>query len=117
MKHIGNELDRILSSNRRIKKKEFAKKINMSDVNLSKIFKKESIDSALLERISKTLNIPISFWFDEKADIPKITQTGNGNKSQVGNGNVIVESQANEIEHLKQLLEEKERTIQILMNK
>jgi hypothetical protein len=39
----------------------------------------------------------------------------NGNKNQVGNGNVIIDAQANEIEHLNRLLSEKERTIQILM--
>lgn len=41
----------------------------------------------------------------------------NGDKNQVGNGNIMIDSQATEIEHLKKLLEEKERTIQILINK
>jgi len=111
MKNIGNEIDKILST-RRIKKKDFAiNKIGITPTYLSQILKKESIDAELLEKFTKALNVPISFWFDEKADIPKITQTGNGNKSQVGNGNVIIESQANEIEHLRALIEEKDRRL------
>lgn len=130
MKHIGNELNRILSEKRNLKKKQFADILGMSDVNLSKLLKKSTIQSDLLEKISRTLKLPITFWFDE-ATHPSIHQNGNGNKTQFGNGNVIVESQANEIEHLKQIIEEKnilliekdaliaekERTIQILISK
>jgi len=124
MKHIGNELNIILSKNKKIRKKEFAEKIGMTDVNLSKIFKKESVDSVLLEKISKTLNIPITFWFDEDDhDCPNINQKGKGNI--IGNQNHVtiadceskLEIANKEIDHLQALLEEKERTIQILMNK
>ena len=121
MKHIGNEIDKILSL-KKIKRKEFATdKIGITPTYLSQILKKESIDAKLLEKFSKALNVPISFWFDEKSDV---SATQNGNKNQIGNGNIIVESRANEIEHLKALLNEKEtllsekeRTIQILMKK
>jgi len=49
----------------------------------------------------KVLKIPISFWFDEDSDSTVIAQNGNGNKSQIGNDNIIIDSQANEIEHFK----------------
>ena len=80
MKHIGNELNIILSKNKKIRKKEFAEKIGMTDVNLSKIFRKDSIDSALLEKISKILNIPITFWFYEDYYL---------NIAQIGKSNIV----------------------------
>lgn len=78
-----------------------------------------------LEKLADFLNVPIDYFFDRNIKTSEQTTTvnGNGNKVQNGNGNVMIENQAKEIEHLKQLLEEKEksiqdkeRTIQILLN-
>lgn len=63
MKHIGNEIDTILFK-RQLKKKDFANSIGMSDVNLSKVLKKASLDAALLEKIAQALNIPASYFFE-----------------------------------------------------
>lgn len=63
MKHIGNEIDTLLFQ-KQIKKKDFANSIGMSDVNLSKVLKKASLDAALLEKIAVTLNIPASYFFE-----------------------------------------------------
>jgi transcriptional regulator with XRE-family HTH domain len=123
MKHIGNELDIILSKNRKLKKKDFAEKIGMTDVNLSKIFKKSSIDAELLEKISKILNVPISFWFDEMPSDFQVSQKGNGNV--IGNKNQVTISDCEnklevaykEIEHLKLRLKDKEEIIEILKKK
>ena len=104
MKHIGNELNTILSA-RRIKKKVFAGKLGMTDVNLSKILKKESIDAGLLERISSLLRMPINFWFDENLS-PDILFS-----------DVAPSDISSEMGFLRQMIQEKERTIQILMNK
>lgn len=79
-----------------------------------------------LELVADVLQCPIDYFFDRNIDMPnqKLTVSGNGNKVQNGDGNVMIESQAKEIEHLQQLLAEKEkaladkeRTIQILMDK
>jgi transcriptional regulator with XRE-family HTH domain len=76
-----------------------------------------------LESIANVLECSVDDFFDREIN-NKSNISVNGHKNQVGNGNVMVESQANEIEHLKKLLEEKEnmiaekeRTIRILMNK
>ena len=60
----------------------------------------------------------IDYFFDRNIEIsdPSLSITGNGNKIQHGDGNIMIETQAKEIEHLQQLLAEKERTIQILLN-
>jgi transcriptional regulator with XRE-family HTH domain len=117
MKHIGNEIDKILTQ-KRIKKKDFAEKLGMTAVNLSLILKKNSIDAELLEKFSNVLNLPISHWFDENSS-PNNYINANNHSVALGNhsvtGDISLSNCQKELEHLKQLLEEKERTIQILM--
>lgn len=130
MKHIGNEIKRILDE-RRIVKKQFASDIGMTEMNLYKILRKESIDSGLLYRIACTLAVPVDVFFDE---IPSGT-TGIGHKVTGSRNNVAGNSSIHgdavelekarvqiaflqkEIEDKVRLIEEKERLIRILMEK
>ena len=117
MKHFGNQLDELFKK-KRIIQKDFAEKMGVTTVTVTKWKSQESIDAAKLEAISKVLNVPISYWFDLKESASSIV---NGNKSAAsvyGNATVTASNEKDkEIEHLKALLVEKERTIQILMNK
>lgn len=117
MKHFGNQLDELFKK-KRVIQKDFAKMMGVTTVTVTKWKSQDSIDAAKLEAISKVLNVPITYWFDLK-DSP--TSIVNGDKSAAsvyGNATVSTSNEKDkEIEHLKQLLEEKERTIQILMNK
>ena len=116
MKHFGNQLDELFRK-KKIVQKDFAEKIGVSTVTISKWKSKESIDAAKLEIISKELNVPITYWFDKNDSVNQSIVNGNGSAASVY-GNVVVgelEHKDEEIAHLKQLLEEKERTIQILM--
>lgn len=117
MKHFGNQLDELLKK-KKIKQKDFAGQIGISVVTMTKWKSLNSIDAAKLENISRMLNVPITYWFDEIQSSQTIV-TGNGNAATVF-GNATVGQLADrdkEIEHLKLLLKEKERTIQILMSK
>lgn len=117
MKHFGNQLDELFKK-KRIIQKDFAEKMGVTNVTVTKWKSQESIDAAKLEAISKVLNVPISYWFDLK-ETPSSIVNGNRSAASVyGNATVSTSNEKDkEIEHLKQLLEEKERTIQILMNK
>lgn len=133
MKHIGEELDKILKE-RKIKKKDFAAQLGMAPENLSKIFKKESIAAELLGQIAELLGISVSYFFDEKSDAT--TNIGHkviGQGNQVGDilfsdrdkqlslerklERAIVENEflRQEIADKKSLLEEKERYIKLLL--
>ncbi|KAA6337574.1 hypothetical protein EZS27_014339 [termite gut metagenome] len=129
MKHFGNQLNEAIRK-KNIKQKELAIKLGVTEVTLTKWKSQNSIDASKLENISKILNIPITYWFDET--LINSQHIINGDKSAAsiyGNANANVVELANkdkekEIEHLKVLLDEKEkalqdkeRTIQILMNK
>jgi transcriptional regulator with XRE-family HTH domain len=117
MKHFGNQLDELFKK-KRIIQKDFAEKMGVTTVTITKWKSKESIDAATLEEISKVLNVPISYWFDLKESASSIVNGDKSAASVYGDAMVSTSNEKDkEIEHLKQLLEEKERTIQILMNK
>lgn len=122
MKHIGEETDIILIE-RQIKKKDIADKLSMTDVNLSKVLKKASIDALLLEKIASELNVPASYFFEEEEGGRifvgyKIRETGNRVKGDItlSDCRTELEKAAIEIECLKQVVPEKERIIDVLIN-
>lgn len=118
MKHFGNQLDELFRK-KRILQKDFANKMGVTAVTISKWKSQESIDAAKLEVISKVLNIPISYWFDDECQLNQSIVHGDGSAASIyGNATAgMIADKDKEIEHLKLLLEEKERTIQILMQK
>lgn len=73
----------------------------------------------VIEGIADFFQIPIDYLFTRNVDIPNEYYIGHQVK---GNGNSVfgdisLNECRKEIEHLNALLEEKERTIQILLNK
>jgi len=102
MKDIGNEVNKILT-NRKIIKKDFSAKLGMSPVNLSKIFKKGSVDALLLERIAKALNVSITVFFDEGQVASNIEQNTNE-----------IEYLRKEVDMQKERLKDKEGQILLL---
>ena len=128
--HIGNKIKEEVAK-RNISVTDFAKLINKSRPYTYSIFEKENIDTELLIHISSVLNLsPASFLEDITHSVMK-----NGTKNILvgrdNNGNIStnecqdkLEDAMIEIKHLKaviegkdKLLEEKERLINVLMNK
>lgn len=109
MKNVGFELDQIISQ-RRLKQKDVADMLGMSSVNLSKILKKESIDAELLEKITTTLRIPISHFF-ESEEVLELKQEKKSNICPA------CKEKERLIQQLQDQLKDKERLIQILENK
>ena len=118
MKHFGNQLDELFRK-KRITQKDFADRMGVTAVTITKWKSQESIDAAKLEAISKILNIPISYWFDDENCQLNQSVVGDGSAASIyGNATAgVIADKDKEIEHLKQLLKEKERLIQVLMNK
>jgi len=73
MKHIGNELTKLIRKTSNLKQYEIAEKLGMTRQNLSQVKEKPSIDAELLERIARFFNVPIQFFFDDDV---QITQEG-----------------------------------------
>lgn len=91
----------------------------LSDQTINNILNGSDMKVSSLQKIALYYKMPIGYFFDE-TNRTYIS----GDKNQIGNGNVIIDdcpAQLNEahkeIEHLKQIIEEKERLIQVLLNK
>ena len=106
--------------------KDLAETIGMSYQNLNRCVRENKIMANDLEKISKALNIPISFFFEENLDEKKI-MVGN-NQVNVSSQNVqqnnnhaenlhALELFQKEIEGLKKEIELKDKIIAMLENK
>ena len=69
-----------------------------------------------MEKIADFFKVPIDYFFDRSIETSSVNighhVNGNGNKVS---GDITLSECKKENEHLKELLSEKERTIQILM--
>ena len=127
---IGTKIKEEVSK-RNISVTDFAKLINKSRPYTYSIFEKENIDTELLIHISSVLNLSPASFFEDIT--PSVMQNGTKNVlvGRDNNGNIStnecqdrLEDAMIEIKHLKaviegkdRLLEEKERLINVLMNK
>lgn len=94
--------------------RKLADLIEMSEQNLHRCIRINQIQAHLLEKIANILDTPIEYFFNSDAQLPKLGMTvaGNGNKVQNGDGNIMIENQAKEIEHLQQMLMAKDEIIE-----
>lgn len=102
--------------------KKLASDIGMSEANLHRCVNNNKIQAADLEKISSVLNVPVSSFFSgdhsvslSNAHNNQINGTGaHDNTHVVTADNAVLEER---IKSLEALLQEKERLIQILINK
>ncbi len=113
MKHIGNTLSQIIFE-KNLKQKDIAEKAGITPVYFNKILKKQDIDCSMLEKICIAMKISPSIMFDCASDGHSIV--GNGNIQAI-NSTIELDAKKHEIELLNKTIEDKERTIQILMGK
>ena len=108
-----------LLKERKILKKDMQHVCNMSPSVLDNIIAKGNPTAASLEKIADFFDLPIDYFFKRKSFTTNAVGniSGTGHKIQNGQNNVMQESQEKEITHLKELLKEKERLIQVLMKK
>lgn len=113
MKDFGKTLYQIIHENN-LSRKDLAEKIGITPVYLSNLQKRDYFDVRLLEKICRVLGVsPMIFFDDDFSKDCKGRLVGDiSNATVIGNATVNVGS---EVEHLKELLAEKERIIQILL--
>lgn len=117
MKHVGQLLKKHIEDNH-LKKGQIAAQAGISYNYLSTIFKQESIDAELLERLFVAAGLHPAIVFDVPEQVSKnfsdiIAQT------ILGNASVNISQNKNLRELLaekERIIAEKERTIQILMS-
>ena len=121
----GQKLKELLES-KGIANNVFSKRIGISEQTLYGYFKPTANPTSVtLEKIANELKYSLDYFFDREIDSKEINighqVRGNGNKVS---GDITLNECKKEIEHLNALLEEKERvitekerTIQILIQK
>lgn len=102
-----------------INKSEFGRRIGIANQNVNRILEKKSIDTDKLIEISNALGYKFFLEFIEDAN--NAVATGDGSVAVNGNNNSNVVAGGEtallqeRIKHLEELLAEKERLIQVLM--
>lgn len=103
---------------KKIEIKRLAEETGMSEQNFHRCIRINKMQAGDLEKVAHILNVPISTFFDEVDSSNSIINGDKSAASIYGNATTItIDDKDKEIEHLKELLAEKERTIQILMSK
>lgn len=115
------EPDRIrqILEERNIRQSTFLKDLGLSKSNLYAWVNGRSVPRVdSIEEIADYFDVPIDYFFDRKLGQKEQSLghkvSGNGNTVS---GNITLNEYRTENVHLKELIEEKERTIQILLNK
>lgn len=108
-----------------ISQKELADLLGVTAQSLSSILSAKDVRSGTIEKIAKTLGVSISYIYGEPDKIQNAVATGDGSVAVNGNnnveGNVTVGNDSAVLQErvrlLEKLLDEKERTIKILMER
>ncbi|MEQ3162704.1 helix-turn-helix transcriptional regulator [Parabacteroides goldsteinii] len=111
-----------LLKKKKMSQKDFCEQVGLTDVSLRRIIERNSTKTETLEKIAEVLNVPIGYFFGEQSGI---VISGEHNQVHNGLGNQIMTTpEQREIEHLRaiidakdKIIEEKERLIQVLINK
>ena len=133
MEYIEKKIKALLSE-KNITIRALSNMINMSEANIYKCFKRNSMELKHIESIAKALDVPISYFFnDEIENNSSVKNNGDKNKNitfqnnNLGDNNNVsvllhdkeeeIERLKREIEHLNSLLEAKDKIISLLERK
>nr|DAM56888.1 MAG TPA: SOS-response transcriptional repressor [Caudoviricetes sp.] len=94
---------------------EVARMIGISQQSFSQSLSAQDIKTGLVEKISAALHLPISYFFDETTN--SAVASGDSSVAAINShveGNAVLQER---VKSLEALVEEKERTIKILMER
>lgn len=111
MLHIGNEIKKVIESNHLVKQ-DVAERLGVSPTYLARMFNQNDMKCSMLDRVSKVIGLSVSHIFEQEGQVSVQNVSAN---SVIGNAKAEVNVTPGEVATLRELLAEKERTIQILM--
>ena len=108
--------------NSKLSKVEFAKRCGITRATLDNALQGGDIRVSILEKIASVLDIPVGTLFDDPPSLSLIGDNnqvnGHGAHGNINGGTTVDVAVLEErIKAMQQLLQEKERTIKILMEK
>lgn len=96
-------LIRTLCEERKITMRELARRIGRDESTIQSAIRRGTTNTKTIEKIAEVLEVPVGYFFDSKPVIADKSKNLPENEETIS--------------YLKQILEEKERTIRILMAK
>ena len=107
-----------------ISQRKLAEQMGVTPQTISAILTAKDVRTSTIERIASVTNMPISYFFKEECEQQNAVASGNGIAVAGNNnvaGNVTMDDNTAVLQErvamLEKLLEEKERTIKILMER
>ena len=111
MLHIGNEIKKSIESNHLVKQ-DVAERLGVSPTYLARMFNQNDMKCSMLDRVSKVIGLSVSHIFEQEGQVSVQNVSAN---SVIGNAKAELNVTPGEVATLRELLDEKERTIRILL--
>lgn len=111
MLHIGNEIKKVIESNHLVKQ-EVAEKLGVSPTYLARMFTLEDMKCSSLDKVCKVIGLSAAHIFEQESAVNVQNVSAN---SLIGDAKAELNITPGEVATLRELLAEKERTIQILL--
>ncbi len=111
MLHIGNEIKKAIESNHLVKQ-DVAERLGVSPTYLARMFNQNDMKCSMLDRVSKVIGLSVSHIFEQEGQVSVQNVSAN---SVIGNAKAELNVTPGEVATLRELLDEKERTIRILL--
>lgn len=113
MLHIGNEIKKVIEQNHLVKQ-EVAEKLGVTPTYLTRMFHLEDMKCSSLDRVCKVIGLSAAHIFEQEGQVNVQNVSAN---TVIGPATAELNVTPGEVATLRELLAEKERTIQILLGK
>ena len=111
MLHIGNEIKKAIEENHLVKQ-DVAEKLGVSPTYLTRMVKLEDMRCSSLDKVCKVIGLSAAHIFEQNEQVQVQNVSAN---SLIGDARAELNITPGEVATLRELLAEKERTIQILL--
>lgn len=112
MLHIGNEIKKVIEQNHLVKQ-EVAEKLGVTPTYLTRMFHLEDMKCSSLDRVCKVIGLSAAHIFEQESQVNVQNVSAN---TVIGPATAELNVTPGEVATLRELLAEKERTIQILLS-
>ncbi len=111
MLHIGNEIKKIIESNHLVKQ-DVAEQLGVTPTYLARMFNQSDMKCSSLDKVCKVIGLSAAHIFEQESLVNVQNVSAN---SIIGNAKAELNVTPGEVATLRELLDEKERTIRILL--
>lgn len=113
MTHIGKKIKQ-LADKKNLSVQEIAYRVGKTTTAIYDIYRKENINTDILNKMSSVLGVPMSYWFEEDINHRKIPDDNKLGSTKPDQLYILIDKV---IDELKNQLKEKDDQIRMLIEK